>query len=59
VVKILSNGELSKKVTVKDLKISAVAKDKVLKAGGTVEDFVPKQRPPKANKNKGEKKVDG
>ncbi|MDR1468795.1 MAG: 50S ribosomal protein L15 [Spirochaetaceae bacterium] len=59
VVKILANGEISKKITVKDVKISAAAKEKVIQAGGTVVDFVKKERPPKANKKKGEKKVDG
>jgi large subunit ribosomal protein L15 len=61
--KILSNGELTKKINVKQLKISATAKEKVTKAGGAVEDFVKKQRPPKANarvdKQKSEKKLDG
>lgn len=58
-VKILANGEISKKVTVKGLKISAAAKEKVIQAGGTVVDFVKKERPPKKNKKKGEKKADG
>jgi large subunit ribosomal protein L15 len=58
-IKILANGEITKKVSVKDLKISAAAKEKVINAGGTVEDFVKKERPPKANKKKGEKKIDG
>lgn len=36
-VKILGNGELTKKVTIKGLEISATAKEKVTKAGGKVE----------------------
>jgi large subunit ribosomal protein L15 len=58
-IKILSNGEISKKIAIKDLKISAAAKGKVIKAGGMVDDFIQKERPPKANKKKGEKKIDG
>jgi large subunit ribosomal protein L15 len=59
VIKILADGDITKKVTVKNLRISAAAKEKVINAGGAVEDFVKKERPPKANKKKGEKKVDG
>jgi large subunit ribosomal protein L15 len=36
-VKILGNGILSKKLTVKELALSASAKEKIEKAGGTVE----------------------
>lgn len=36
-VKVLSTGELSKKLIVSGLKLSAVAKDKIIKAGGSVE----------------------
>lgn len=36
IVKILSDGEITKKVTIVDCKISAKAKEKVLKAGGSV-----------------------
>ena len=36
IVKILSDGEITKKVTIEDCKISAKAKEKVLKAGGNV-----------------------
>jgi large subunit ribosomal protein L15 len=35
-VKILGNGEISKKVTIEGLMISASAKEKIEKAGGTV-----------------------
>lgn len=54
-VKILANGEITKKVTVTSLAVSAAAKEKVVKAGGTVVDLVKKERPPKPNKKKGEK----
>ncbi|HRC57667.1 MAG TPA: 50S ribosomal protein L15 [Kofleriaceae bacterium] len=37
VVKILGEGELTKKLTIRAHKISQVAKDKIEKAGGTVE----------------------
>ncbi|MCL1813620.1 MAG: 50S ribosomal protein L15 [Treponema sp.] len=40
-VKILGNGKLSKKLTVKVPAISASAKEKIEKAGGTVECTVP------------------
>ena len=40
-VKILGNGKISKKLTVKALVISASAKEKIEKAGGTVETVVP------------------
>lgn len=36
VVKILGDGELSKKLTIVDCQVSASAKDKILKAGGEV-----------------------
>jgi large subunit ribosomal protein L15 len=36
-VKILGDGVLTKKVTVKEIKLSASAKEKIEKAGGTVE----------------------
>ena len=36
-VKILGNGELSKKITVKAVKFTAAAKEKIEKAGGTAE----------------------
>ena len=39
-VKILGNGEISKKLTVKITVISASAKEKIEKAGGTVESSV-------------------
>ncbi len=37
-VKILGDGELKKKLTVKDVKLSEAAKEKILEAGGTIED---------------------
>ncbi|HEY4240698.1 MAG TPA: 50S ribosomal protein L15 [Kofleriaceae bacterium] len=37
VVKILGEGELAKKLTIKAQRVSAMAKDKVEKAGGSVE----------------------
>ena len=40
-VKILGNGNVSKKLTVKALALSASAKEKIEKAGGTVESAVP------------------
>lgn len=36
-IKILGNGELSKKITVKAVKFTAAAKEKIEKAGGTAE----------------------
>ena len=39
-VKILGSGALSKKLTIKALALSASAKEKIEKAGGTVEDAV-------------------
>lgn len=36
-IKILGNGELSKKLTVKAVKFTAAAKEKIEKAGGTAE----------------------
>jgi large subunit ribosomal protein L15 len=36
-IKILSNGDLTKKITIKDINITKAAKEKVEKAGGTVE----------------------
>jgi large subunit ribosomal protein L15 len=36
-VKILGDGALSKKITVKEIKLSASAREKIEKAGGTVE----------------------
>jgi large subunit ribosomal protein L15 len=56
VVKILANGEISKKIVVKGLRISAAAKEKVIRAGGTIVVFVKKERSPEVNKKKGEKK---
>jgi large subunit ribosomal protein L15 len=35
-VKILSNGEISKKITVENLPVSALAKEKIEKAGGKI-----------------------
>ncbi len=35
-VKILGDGELKKKLTVKDVKLSEAAKEKILKAGGEI-----------------------
>jgi large subunit ribosomal protein L15 len=54
-VKILGNGEINKKVDVKIVHISASAKEKVIKAGGTVADAPPprpklKKQPKKAPK---------
>ncbi|HUM24543.1 MAG TPA: uL15m family ribosomal protein, partial [Saccharofermentans sp.] len=37
-VKVLGNGELSKKLTVKAVKFTASAKEKIEKAGGTAEE---------------------
>lgn len=37
-VKILGDGELEKKLTVKGVKLSESAKEKILKAGGKIED---------------------
>lgn len=37
-VKVLANGELSKKLTVKVTKVTKGAKEQILKTGGTVED---------------------
>src|SRR5687767_3858348 len=42
-VKLLADGEIAKKLTLKVDKISAAAKEKVEKAGGTVELLPPKQ----------------
>lgn len=36
-IKILGNGELSKKLTVQGLELSSAAKEKIEKAGGTIE----------------------
>lgn len=38
-VKVLANGEVTKQVTVKVQKVSQGAKDSIIKAGGTVEEF--------------------
>lgn len=40
-IKVLSNGELSKKLTVDVDKVSAVAKEKIEKAGGSLADGSP------------------
>ena len=45
--KILGNGSISKKLTVKALAISASAKEKIEQAGGTVEAAVPAAGKPK------------
>jgi large subunit ribosomal protein L15 len=37
-VKVLSNGEIASAVTVRGLKVSASAREKILAAGGTVEE---------------------
>jgi large subunit ribosomal protein L15 len=37
-VKVLANGEISQAVTVKGLKVSAVAREKIVAAGGRVEE---------------------
>lgn len=49
-VKILGDGELTKKLTIKAEKVSAVAKEKIEKAGGSIE-------PPVAPAADGEKKA--
>jgi large subunit ribosomal protein L15 len=36
-VKLLANGEITRAVTVRGLKVSATAREKVVAAGGTVE----------------------
>jgi len=41
-VKILGNGKLTKKLTVHAHKFSAQAREKILKAGGTCEDIMPR-----------------
>ncbi len=38
-VKILADGELTKAINVKDVKVSAAAKEKILAAGGTVQEL--------------------
>lgn len=38
-VKVLANGQVEKALTVKVAKLSQVAKDSIIKAGGTVEEF--------------------
>lgn len=38
-VKILSDGELTKSLNIKDLKVSAAAKEKILAAGGTIQEL--------------------
>ena len=37
-VKVLANGEIANAITVKGIKVSAGAKDKIVAAGGRVED---------------------
>jgi large subunit ribosomal protein L15 len=37
-VKVLANGEISQAVTVKGLKVSAGAREKIVAAGGRVEE---------------------
>jgi len=37
-VKVLANGEISQAVTVKGLKVSAAAREKIVAAGGRVEE---------------------
>ncbi len=49
-VKLLGNGELTKKVTVKLHRVSASAEEKVTKAGGSVELVVRPSRVPTAKK---------
>src|SRR5438270_1311446 len=50
-VKILGNGEITKKLTVRVHAISATAREKIEKAGGTVDLL----RPPKQKKQRGKK----
>lgn len=50
-IKVLGNGELSKKLTVKVSKFSASAKEKITAAGGTFEALVP-DAPKKSKKAK-------
>ena len=38
-VKVLGDGEIEKKVTIKDCSVSASAKEKIEKAGGSVENY--------------------
>ena len=40
-IKILATGDLAKPLTVKAHKFSAAAKDKILAAGGTIEEIQP------------------
>src|SRR5436309_11963382 len=54
-VKILGNGEVTKKVTVRVHAISASAREKIEKAGGTVELLRgPRKRPVRAGRGSGE-----
>ena len=50
-IKILGNGEITGKVTIKGLKVSKTAEEKVVKAGGAVED-VPKEEKVVSEKKK-------
>jgi large subunit ribosomal protein L15 len=38
-IKILADGELTKALVVKDLRVSAAAKEKIQAAGGTVQEL--------------------
>jgi large subunit ribosomal protein L15 len=38
-IKILANGELTKAITVKEVKVSSAAKEKIIAAGGTVQEM--------------------
>jgi large subunit ribosomal protein L15 len=58
-VKILGDGEITKNFDIKLIAISAQAKEKVLKAGGTVVDAPPPPAKPVKGQKKNAKKAEG